>query len=239
MSDWFYYDSTGTKQGPINDAQLKAMAQSGMITPETTLQTGTGQTGKAGQIRGLFSTAAPVQGGSSAYCTNCGRPVQAQAVACMSCGATPVGHRKFCRQCGVQLNPEQVVCIKCGAAITPAQTIPNGYGTQNYGAPGYGAQNYGAQNYGAQGYGAPNINAADIPNYMVWAILEALFCCLPFGVIAIVYASGANSAKESGNFVLAKQKAHSAKVWIIWGIILGFITIAFSIFVQIAASGGF
>ncbi|MBO7680462.1 MAG: CD225/dispanin family protein [Thermoguttaceae bacterium] len=235
MSDWFYYDASGVKQGPVNDAQLQALAQSGFITPETILQTAAGQTGKAGQVRGLFGAptappyptapAASARGGSSAYCTNCGNPVEEQAVACMRCGASPVGHNKFCRRCGARLNPEQIVCVQCGAAVAPAPSGPNAYGAQNY-----GWQNYGGQNGGAM----------EIPNYLVWAILEALFCCLPFGVIAIVYAVGANSAKESGNYVQAQKKARSAKKWLIWGIVLGIITNLLIVFAQIAAnSGGF
>ncbi len=51
------------------------------------------------------------------YCTNCGKLISEQAVACMSCGAKPTVHKKFCRQCGVGLNPEQVVCVKCGSGI--------------------------------------------------------------------------------------------------------------------------
>jgi hypothetical protein len=54
----------------------------------------------------------------SCFCTNCGKPISEQAVACMSCGAPPVGHRRFCRNCGAALNPEQVICTKCGAAIS-------------------------------------------------------------------------------------------------------------------------
>ncbi|MCL2119242.1 MAG: zinc ribbon domain-containing protein, partial [Planctomycetaceae bacterium] len=56
------------------------------------------------------------------FCTNCGSPVSAQAIVCMSCGAKPVGHKKFCRHCGVGLNPEQIVCIKCGAASGTSET---------------------------------------------------------------------------------------------------------------------
>ncbi|MDR0328793.1 MAG: ankyrin repeat domain-containing protein [Planctomycetaceae bacterium] len=51
------------------------------------------------------------------FCTNCGKPVSEQAVACMTCGAAPTGHKKFCRHCGIGLNPEQVICIKCGAGV--------------------------------------------------------------------------------------------------------------------------
>ena len=56
MSGWFYYDASGTKQGPINDAQLRALARSGIIAPGTMLRTDTGQIVTAGQVRGLFGS---------------------------------------------------------------------------------------------------------------------------------------------------------------------------------------
>jgi len=52
------------------------------------------------------------------FCTNCGKLVSKQAVACMSCGTRPIGYKKFCLHCGVALNPEQIVCIKCGVSLT-------------------------------------------------------------------------------------------------------------------------
>jgi hypothetical protein len=54
MANWYYYDNNGTKQGPITDQSLKTLAEQGVITPETILETESGQCGKAGQIRGLF-----------------------------------------------------------------------------------------------------------------------------------------------------------------------------------------
>ncbi|MCL2117838.1 MAG: NINE protein [Planctomycetaceae bacterium] len=128
MTNFFYTDANGQKQGPINDAQLKTLAAQGIVTPTTSLETESGHKGVASQIPGLFAAAsspfaqaASVQNtptSANLFCTNCGNGVSEQAVACMSCGARPSGHKKFCRQCGVALNPEQVVCVKCGSAIS-------------------------------------------------------------------------------------------------------------------------
>jgi TM2 domain-containing membrane protein YozV len=127
MANFFYYDQTNQKQGPVSEQQLKELAAQGVLGPHTPMETDTGHQGVAGQIPGLFPAAAPSPfarqtqaappPAANLYCTNCGNPVSEQAVACMSCGAQPVGHRKFCRMCGAGLNPEQVVCIKCGSAI--------------------------------------------------------------------------------------------------------------------------
>ena len=50
-------------------------------------------------------------------------------------------------------------------------------------------------------------------NGMVWAILTTLFCCLPFGIVAIVKASNVNSLWMSGNYDAARQAAKSSKNW--------------------------
>ena len=132
MANFFYFDQVNQKQGPVSAQQLKELATQGVIGPNTPMESDTGHKGLAGQIPGLFPTAAsppaqpvqvplvvaPPQPSINLFCTNCGNSVSDKAVACMSCGARPTGHKKFCRQCGVGLNPEQVVCVKCGAALT-------------------------------------------------------------------------------------------------------------------------
>jgi len=127
MTHYFYTDANGHRQGPVSKPQLKDLAAQGIIGQYTSLETDTGHTGMAGQIPGLFATvppppSQPVSVPSLApkqlFCTNCGKPVSEQAVACTSCGAKPVGHRKFCRHCAAALNPEQIVCVQCGAAMS-------------------------------------------------------------------------------------------------------------------------
>ena len=50
-------------------------------------------------------------------------------------------------------------------------------------------------------------------NYLVWSILVTLFCCLPFGVVAIVKSCAVDSAYNSGNLELAQAEAAAAKKW--------------------------
>lgn len=63
--------------------------------------------------------------------------------------------------------------------------------------------------------------AANIPDYLIWSIVETLCCCQPFGIVAIVFSIQANSAKTYGRFDEAAQKAHTAKQFVIWGFVLG------------------
>lgn len=56
------------------------------------------------------------------YCTNCGNPVDANAVACMKCGASPNIHRKFCRNCGGSVHETAEICTSCGVALHSSQS---------------------------------------------------------------------------------------------------------------------
>ncbi|GHT41142.1 hypothetical protein FACS189443_2510 [Planctomycetales bacterium] len=51
---FFYYDSTGTRQGAVSREELQALADQGEINPQTRLETESGRNGTAGQIPGLF-----------------------------------------------------------------------------------------------------------------------------------------------------------------------------------------
>ena len=52
-----------------------------------------------------------------------------------------------------------------------------------------------------------------IPNYLVQAILVTIFCCLPFGIVSIVYAAQVNAKLGAGDIVGARQASSSAKTW--------------------------
>jgi len=53
----------------------------------------------------------------------------------------------------------------------------------------------------------------NLPNYLVQAILVTLFCCLPFGIVAIVYAAQVNSRLDTGNYPGALEASNKAKTW--------------------------
>ncbi|MDO4574496.1 MAG: CD225/dispanin family protein [Planctomycetia bacterium] len=58
-----------------------------------------------------------------------------------------------------------------------------------------------------------------VPDYMIWAILETVLCCLPCGIMGLVYANKANTQAAMGNLAEALQAAKSAKTWLIVGIV--------------------
>ena len=60
---------------------------------------------------------------------------------------------------------------------------------------------------------SPAGTAGNVPNYLVQAILCTLCCCLPFGIVAIVYAAQVNGKLQSGDFQGATEASRKAKMW--------------------------
>ncbi|MBP3565768.1 MAG: CD225/dispanin family protein [Alistipes sp.] len=52
-------------------------------------------------------------------------------------------------------------------------------------------------------------------NYLVWAILSTLLCCMPFGIVAIVKATQVDTFWAQGNQAEAIEAANAAKKWTI------------------------
>jgi hypothetical protein len=53
----------------------------------------------------------------------------------------------------------------------------------------------------------------NVPNYLAQAILVTILCCLPFGIVAIVYAAQVNGRLETGNYSGAEEASRKAKTW--------------------------
>ncbi|BBZ46304.1 CD225/dispanin family protein [Mycobacterium parmense] len=58
-------------------------------------------------------------------------------------------------------------------------------------------------------------------NYLVWAILCTVLCCLPLGIVSIVYSSKVSSLWTQGRYAEAQGAANNAKKWAIIGAIVG------------------
>lgn len=89
----------------------------------------------------------------------------------------------------------------------------------------------------ALSYAPPSPVTNSIPNYLVQSILVTLCCCLPFGIVAIVYAAQVNSKFASGDVGGAQYASAQAKKWCWIGVIVGLITNAIVIVLQFAAVG--
>lgn len=69
-----------------------------------------------------------------------------------------------------------------------------------------------------QGLGGP-----PVPNYLPWAVAVLILCCMPGGIVALIYASKANTEAARGNIAVAQQAASTAKTWIIVSVVVGLV----------------
>ena len=127
------------------------------------------------------------------------------------------------------------------APAAPAPPVPEAPAAQSYSAPAAPSSGYGSASAGGgSAYSAGGVGGApEITNYLPWSIAATLLCCLPAGIVSIIYASKANSAKSVGNFAEAQEAAKQAKTWLYVsvGVGLGF-TILYMLFVVMAGVSG-
>ena len=145
---------------------------------------------------------------------------------CKNCYQEIPDGSKFCPHCGakqneVQPNAEQENAVKNDPvqATGAAKTTENATGYQD--AAGY-QNNSGYQNVtGYQNNGQkPEINY--VP-YLVLSIISTVCCCLPFGIVGIVFSVKINSALNAGNYEEAAQNAKMAKIWTIVSFVVGLV----------------
>ena len=104
----------------------------------------------------------------------------------------------FCTQCGANNPDTAVVCAQCGRNLQAGSTaIP------------------------LQATGVVLPPGTTVPNYLVFAILATVFCCLPAGIPAIVYAAQVNSKLQVGDLAGAQLASKNAKLWCLISLGLG------------------
>ena len=87
----------------------------------------------------------------------------------------------------------------------------------------------------------PNMQRPPMPeNYLVWAILVTICCCLPLGIVSIINATKVSSAYAVGDYVGAEKASKDAKKWAIWGAVSGSVfVVLYILFVVVVAAAGF
>jgi len=103
----------------------------------------------------------------------------------------------FCTKCGKENDASATNCVECGEVLMPAQPQPQAAAAPAQPQPPPAAP------------GQP----AQVPNYLVQAILVTIFCCLPFGIAAIVFAAQVNGKLQAGDINGAMESSRKAKLW--------------------------
>ncbi|MBE7178601.1 MAG: CD225/dispanin family protein [Mucilaginibacter polytrichastri] len=76
-------------------------------------------------------------------------------------------------------------------------------------------------------------------NWLVESILVTLFCCLPFGIAGIVFASQVNSKYDAGDFAGAERASKDAGKWTKIGFFIGIAgIIIYAVLAVLGVAGG-
>ena len=70
----------------------------------------------------------------------------------------------------------------------------------------------------------------EIPSYLAQAILVTIFCCLPFGIVSIVYAAQVNGKVAAGDIDGARDASEKAKTWAWVALGFGLLPVAIATF---------
>ena len=67
----------------------------------------------------------------------------------------------------------------------------------------------------AQQWSTPSAAAgtSSVQNYMIPAILSTIFCCVPLGVVSIIFAAQVNSKLAAGDIAGAMESSKKAKMF--------------------------
>ena len=103
-----------------------------------------------------------------------------------------------CTSCGQQNHADARFCQNCGRELPSQESAGGGYQPAGIGEP-----------------------RPYVPNHLVWAILATIFCCLPTGIAAIVYAAQVNGLLNAGDYDAARRASDSAKTWALVSVPLG------------------
>lgn len=123
----------------------------------------------------------------------------------------------FCPRCGHQNAAGGTACSACGAQLPlPSGTV----------APGQRPM--------------LDLGGPKPPSHLVWAILATLFCCLPTGIAAIVFAAQVDGKYASGDYAGAQAASANAKTWswVSFGLGLGFVLLYVLVMMAAVVGGG-
>ena len=82
-------------------------------------------------------------------------------------------------------------------------------------------------------------NSGNFDDYLVWAILATIFCCLPFGIVAIVFAAQAKGHLSSGDPEAAEEAAAKARKWCLAATLTGLGAVLIYTFIYIVGGAGY
>lgn len=116
----------------------------------------------------------------------------------------------FCTRCGNQVEGKPYRCPRCGGVLPRSPEQDSQSQTQTV-----------------------MVVQGSAPTHLCAAILTTIFCCLPFGIVAIIYSIITDGHNAAGDIAAAKRSSAIAKAWCTVALVVGLITILWCIFTNL------
>lgn len=120
-----------------------------------------------------------------------------------------------CPNCGTSNLDNATVCVNCGRSLS------GGPAASSYTPPPAPPSSFGSAPPAAAG--------ATIPNYLWQSIVVTLCCCLPLGIVSIIFAAQVNSKLAQGDIAGARDASQKAKMFALIGFGVGLVIIILSV----------
>ena len=86
-------------------------------------------------------------------------------------------------------------------------------------------------------HGNTNIGGVKPDNYLVFAIISTVLCCLPLGIVSIIHSTKVDNLWNAGQYDEAKRASRQAKQFAIYAAIAA--AIVWGLYLMILAAGGY
>ena len=121
-----------------------------------------------------------------------------------------------CPNCGTSNLDNASICVNCGRPLSgtgmppPPPPPPQ---QASYTPPPPQGSSYTPPPPGSSFGQQPGIPGQPIQNYLWQSIVVTLCCCLPFGIVAIIFAAQVNDKLRRGDVAGAMHASKQAKMW--------------------------
>lgn len=113
-----------------------------------------------------------------------------------------------CPNCGTSNLDNASICVNCGRSLGAGEAPPPPQASYTPPPP---------PRFDTPGQPP----AAQVPNYLWQSIVVTLCCCLPIGIVAIIFAAQVNDKLRRGDIQGAMQASKQAKMWCLIAVGLG------------------
>ena len=130
-----------------------------------------------------------------------------------------------CSHCSIEIESGAQFCPSCGQPVAAAGEGHSGWDDTRK-----------QQVYPQQEYDQTQ-TPLRVENHLVKAIIVTVLCCLPMGIVAIVYAASVNGKLQAGDYAGAVEASQKANSWANWGLGIGLALIIISTLIQFLVIG--